>query len=59
MTKVKLNHLVSAPHGKIIKEAQNSHGKKDTVFGRDIPKSKYILDLKHQARSEALEHKKK
>jgi hypothetical protein len=45
MAKIKLSQLVSMPHGKIIREAQNEH-KKDTVFGRDIPKSRHILDLK-------------
>ena len=55
MSEIKLNHLVSSPRGKIVKEAQNSHGKRDTVFVRDIPKSKYILDLKKKS----LESKKK
>jgi len=48
---MKLNQLVSSPRGKLKYEAQNSHGKRDTVFGRDIPKSKHVLDLKHRGTS--------
>ena len=58
MSTIKLNHLVSSPRGKIVKEAQNSHGKKDTVFGRDISESTHKLNLKGYAKKMSLKKDK-
>jgi hypothetical protein len=58
MARIKFSQLVSYPRGKIVREAVNEH-KGDTYIGRDVPKSKHILDLKHKAKHKALESMKK